>query len=81
MSTAEAKQRKRDLENARREKCGRRDGEDMSVMTLIAFPEPEKYIQMIIGITERSHEDHRTIEHRSGKSVAGPLGRAQLAGE
>lgn len=81
MSSAEAKQRKRDLENARRTKNGRKDGEDMSVMSLIAFPEPEKYLKMVMDITERSHEDHRTIEHRSGKSVAGPLGRAQLAGE
>lgn len=78
--TQHRKQFRAAAERERREKYGRRDNEDGEIMQLIAFPEPEKFLKLVNDITERTHTDKRTIEHRSGKSVAGPLGRAQLAG-
>ena len=65
--------RRRDAETGKK----RVEFNDGWLLSMIAFPEPEKYLALIREIAETEHKDGRTIEHRMQAPAAGVLGRAR----
>ena len=65
--------RRRDAETGKK----RVEFNDGWLLSMIAFPEPEKYLALIREISETDHKDGRTIEHRMQTNAGGTLGRAR----